>query len=75
MLISFQQLHTRMFGYGTFLHTKDQASVPELFDKVWLRGRGLEGAGSAIMGDHIIIEITVKKLRVPLVQSPLISYI
>lgn len=37
------------------------ASVPELFDKEWLRGRGLQDAGIAIMGDHTIIEITVKK--------------
>ncbi len=37
------------------------ASVPELFDKAWLRGGGLQEAGIAIMGDHNIIEITVKK--------------
>ncbi len=37
------------------------ATVPELFDKAWLRGRGLQEAGIAIMGDHNIIEIPVKK--------------
>ena len=37
------------------------ASVPELFDKAWLRGQGLQEASIAIMGDHNIIEITVKK--------------
>ena len=37
------------------------ASVPELFDKAWLRGRGPQEASIAMMGDHNIIEITVKK--------------
>jgi hypothetical protein len=36
-------------------------SVPALFDKDWLRGRGPQEASIAIMGDHNIIEITVKK--------------
>jgi hypothetical protein len=36
-------------------------SVPELFDKAWLRGHGLHEASIAIMGNHNIIEITVKK--------------
>jgi hypothetical protein len=37
------------------------ATVPELFDKAWLRHQGLQEADIAIMGDHNIIEITVKK--------------
>jgi len=36
------------------------ATVPELFDKAWLKGRGLQEASIAIMGDHNIIEIAVK---------------
>ena len=37
------------------------ASVPTLFDKAWLRGRNPQEASIAMMGDHTIIEITVKK--------------
>ncbi len=37
------------------------ASVPELFDKAWFRVEESSGAGIAIIGDHNIIEITVKK--------------
>lgn len=35
------------------------ASVPELFGKAWLRGRGPQETGIAIIGDHNIIGITV----------------
>jgi hypothetical protein len=36
------------------------ATVPELFDKGWLKDRGPQEASIAIMGDHNIIEITVE---------------
>jgi hypothetical protein len=37
------------------------ASVPTLFDKAWLRDQGPQKASIAIMGDHNIIEINLKK--------------
>jgi hypothetical protein len=37
------------------------ASVPSLFDKAWLRSRGSQEASIAIMGDHNMIELDLKK--------------
>jgi hypothetical protein len=37
------------------------ASAPTLFDKTWLRDQGPQKASIAVMGDHNIIEIDVKK--------------
>jgi len=48
-------------GSGTIDLNMLAASVPTLFDKAWLRGRGPQEASIAMMGDHTIIEITVKK--------------
>ncbi|OPY00327.1 MAG: hypothetical protein A4E58_00080 [Syntrophorhabdus sp. PtaB.Bin006] len=36
-------------------------SMPRLFDKAWLRGHGPQEASVAIMGNHHIIEINLKK--------------
>jgi hypothetical protein len=37
------------------------ASVPTLFDKTWLRDQGPQGVSIAVMGDHNIIDINLKK--------------
>ncbi|MEN6318178.1 MAG: hypothetical protein ABFD82_05435 [Syntrophaceae bacterium] len=36
------------------------ASVPALFDKTWLRGRGPREAAVAVMGHHHIIDIQLE---------------
>ncbi len=38
------------------------ASAPSLFDKAWLRGQGPQVVGSGVLGNHHMIEITLKKL-------------
>ncbi|OPY75343.1 MAG: hypothetical protein A4E63_00372 [Syntrophorhabdus sp. PtaU1.Bin050] len=38
------------------------ASVPSLFDKAWLRGQGPQEVGIAVLGNHHMIEINLKKL-------------